>query len=72
MDRSQLAGFRTRPGGAAPEDAGLPRGHPRRTGGLRRDEVAALRGMSAGQSTARRRQDAQGAVREFFSALEGS
>src|SRR3954468_19424541 len=48
MDRAQLAGFlRTRREALQPEDVGLPRGPRRRTGGLRREEVAALCGMSA-------------------------
>jgi transcriptional regulator with XRE-family HTH domain len=48
MDRAQLADFlRTRRQALQPEDVGLPRGPRRRTGGLRREEVAALCGMSA-------------------------
>ncbi|HVH25034.1 MAG TPA: helix-turn-helix transcriptional regulator [Pseudonocardia sp.] len=48
MDRNQLADFlRTRRQALQPEDVGLPRGPRRRTGGLRREEVAALSGMSA-------------------------
>src|ERR1700729_1852213 len=48
MDRSQLADFlRTRREAMQPEDVGLPRGQRRRTGGLRREEVAGLCGMSA-------------------------
>ena len=48
MDRSQLAEFlRTRREALQPEDVGLPRGRRRRTGGLRREEVAALCDMSA-------------------------
>ncbi|GAA4598455.1 transcriptional regulator with XRE-family HTH domain [Actinoplanes octamycinicus] len=48
MDREQLAHFlRTRREALQPEDVGLPRGPRRRTGGLRREEVAALAGMSA-------------------------
>jgi transcriptional regulator with XRE-family HTH domain len=48
MDRAQLAEFlRTRREALQPEDVGLPRGMRRRTGGLRREEVAALSGMSA-------------------------
>ena len=48
MDRTQLADFlRTRREALQPEDVGLPRGPRRRTGGLRREEVAALAGMSA-------------------------
>ncbi|MGQ5261167.1 helix-turn-helix transcriptional regulator [Micromonospora sp. ZYX-F-536] len=47
MDRAQLASFlRTRREALQPEDVGLPRGQRRRTGGLRREEVAALSGMS--------------------------
>ncbi len=47
MDRNQLADFlRTRREALQPEDVGLPRGQRRRTGGLRREEVAALCGMS--------------------------
>ncbi|WBB67888.1 helix-turn-helix transcriptional regulator [Micromonospora sp. WMMD812] len=47
MDRAQLASFlRTRREALQPEDVGLPRGRRRRTGGLRREEVAALSGMS--------------------------
>ncbi|QIQ01562.1 helix-turn-helix transcriptional regulator [Streptomyces liangshanensis] len=47
MDRDQLADFlRTRREALQPEDVGLPRGRRRRTGGLRREEVAALCGMS--------------------------
>lgn len=48
MDRPQLADFlRTRREALQPEDVGLPRGPRRRTGGLRREEVAMLCGMSA-------------------------
>jgi len=48
VDRGQLADFlRTRREALQPEDVGLPRGQRRRTGGLRREEVAALCGMSA-------------------------
>jgi transcriptional regulator with XRE-family HTH domain len=47
MDRAQLADFlRTRREALQPEDVGLPRGPRRRTGGLRREEVAALAEMS--------------------------
>ncbi|MFD3482535.1 helix-turn-helix transcriptional regulator [Streptomyces sp. NPDC058665] len=47
MDRAQLADFlRTRREALQPEDVGLPRGPRRRTRGLRREEVAALSGMS--------------------------
>jgi transcriptional regulator with XRE-family HTH domain len=48
MDRAQMADFlRSRREALQPEDVGLPRGQRRRTGGLRREEVAALAGMSA-------------------------
>ncbi len=48
MDRAQLADFlRTRREALQPEDVGLPRGPRRRTGGLRREEVASLSGMSS-------------------------
>src|SRR5688572_24559098 len=48
MDRALLADFlRARREVLQPEDVGLPRGQRRRTGGLRREEVAALCGMSA-------------------------
>jgi transcriptional regulator with XRE-family HTH domain len=47
MDRAELADFlKKRRGSLQPEDVGLPRGKRRRTGGLRREEVAALCGMS--------------------------
>jgi transcriptional regulator with XRE-family HTH domain len=47
VDRIQLADFlRTRREALQPEDVGLPRGPRRRTRGLRREEVAALSGMS--------------------------
>jgi transcriptional regulator with XRE-family HTH domain len=47
MDRAQLADFlRTRREALHPEDVGLPRGQRRRTGGLRREEVAVLCQMS--------------------------
>jgi transcriptional regulator with XRE-family HTH domain len=47
MDRAQLADFlRTRREALQPEDVGLPRGPRRRTLGLRREEIAALCGMS--------------------------
>src|SRR3712207_5460664 len=47
MDRRQLAEFlRGRREALQPEDVGLPRGPRRRAGGLRREEVAALAGMS--------------------------
>lgn len=48
MDRSQLADFlRRRRAALQPDDVGLPAGQRRRTAGLRREEVAALAGMSA-------------------------
>jgi transcriptional regulator with XRE-family HTH domain len=48
MDRAQLADFlRTRREALQPEDVGLPRGPRRRTRGLRREEIAALSGMSS-------------------------
>jgi transcriptional regulator with XRE-family HTH domain len=48
MDRALLADFlRARREALQPEDVGLPRGARRRTGGLRREEVAVLSGMSA-------------------------
>ncbi|PSM44627.1 transcriptional regulator [Streptomyces dioscori] len=48
MDRAALAAFlRARREALQPEDVGLPRGRRRRTGGLRREEVAALCDMSA-------------------------
>lgn len=47
MDRAQLSDFlRTRREAMQPEDVGLPRGPRRRTRGLRREEAAALCGMS--------------------------
>ncbi|MEY1675388.1 helix-turn-helix transcriptional regulator [Gordonia sp. ABKF26] len=47
IDRAGLADFlRVRRGALQPEDVGLPRGKRRRTGGLRREEVAALSHMS--------------------------
>lgn len=47
MDRADLADFlRRRRHALQPEDVGLPRGPRRRTSGLRREEVAALVGMS--------------------------
>jgi len=47
MDRALLADFlRARREVLQPEDVGLPRGSRRRTGGLRREEIAALAGMS--------------------------
>src|SRR3712207_9147259 len=47
VDRAQLADFlRTRREALQPEDVGLPRGPRRRTGGLRREEGAALCHMS--------------------------
>src|SRR3954469_13002074 len=48
MDRALLADFlRARREALQPEEGGLPRGSRRRTGGLRREEVAVLAGMSA-------------------------
>lgn len=47
MDRAQLADFlRTRREALQPEDVGMPRGPRRRTRGPRREEAAALSGMS--------------------------
>jgi transcriptional regulator with XRE-family HTH domain len=47
VDRAQLADFlRKRREALQPEDVGIPRGSRRRTGGLRREEVAAVSGMS--------------------------
>ncbi|MGW0792713.1 helix-turn-helix transcriptional regulator [Streptomyces sp. NPDC002911] len=48
MDRGELARFlRSRREALQPEDVGMPRTRRRRTGGLRREEVAALSDMSA-------------------------
>jgi transcriptional regulator with XRE-family HTH domain len=48
MDRDEMAEFlRVRRAALRPDDVGLPRGQRRRTPGLRREEVAALCGMSA-------------------------
>ena len=48
MDRAALAEFlRARRGALQPEDVGLPRGLRRRTSGLRREEVAAVSGVSS-------------------------
>jgi transcriptional regulator with XRE-family HTH domain len=48
MDQTDLAEFlRSRREALQPEDVGIPRGTRRRTPGLRREEVAALCGMSA-------------------------
>jgi transcriptional regulator with XRE-family HTH domain len=48
MDRALLADFlRARREALQPEEVGLPRGSRRRTGGLRREELAVLAGMSA-------------------------
>jgi transcriptional regulator with XRE-family HTH domain len=48
MDRAELAAFlRRRREALQPHDVGLPAGPRRRTAGLRREEVAALAGMSA-------------------------
>ncbi|WP_432938099.1 helix-turn-helix transcriptional regulator [Kribbella sp. CA-253562] len=48
MDRALLADFlRARRAALQPEEVGLPRGARRRTGGLRREEVAVLAGVSA-------------------------
>ncbi len=47
IDRAGLAEFlRRRREALQPEDVGVPRGARRRTGGLRREEVAALCHMS--------------------------
>ncbi|HEU0165329.1 MAG TPA: helix-turn-helix transcriptional regulator, partial [Thermomicrobiales bacterium] len=47
MDRAQLADFlRRRREALQPEDVGLAKGRRRRTVGLRREEAAALCGMS--------------------------
>ncbi|MGY0496943.1 helix-turn-helix transcriptional regulator [Nocardia sp. FBN12] len=47
IDRAELAEFlRRRRESLQPEDVGLPRGHRRRTSGLRREEVAVLCHMS--------------------------
>src|SRR6478672_12994659 len=46
LRRHELAAFlRSRRERIAPEDAGLPSGHRRRTAGLRREEVAQLAGV---------------------------
>lgn len=48
IDQTELGEFlRARRGALQPEDVGLPRGPRRRTSGLRREEVAALVGMSS-------------------------
>ena len=47
MDSAALGAFlRHRRGALQPEDVGMPRGRRRRTDGLRREEIAALVGMS--------------------------
>lgn len=48
MDQTDLAAFlRRRREALQPEDVGMPRGQRQRTPGLRREEAAALCGMSA-------------------------
>lgn len=48
MNRPELANFlRSRRELLQPEDVGLPRGSRRRTGGLRREEIATLSGVSS-------------------------
>ena len=52
-DRAQLSQFlRARREAIQPEDLGLPRGPRRRTSGLRREEVAALSGISSDDTPA--------------------
>lgn len=73
MDRRALADFlRSRREGLQPEDVGLSAGPRRRTPGLRRDEVAALTGMSTDYYT--RLEQARGpqASEQMLSALARS
>jgi transcriptional regulator with XRE-family HTH domain len=70
VDRAQLADFlRTRREALQPEDVGLPRGPRRRTGGLRREEVATLCTMSADYYTRLEQQRGPQPSEQMLSAI---
>ncbi|WP_433533984.1 helix-turn-helix transcriptional regulator [Micromonospora sp. CA-249363] len=72
MNRAHLASFlRTRREALRPEDVGLPRGPRRRTGGLRREEVAALSGMSTDYYTRLEQQRGPHPSEQILTALAG-
>ncbi|GAB2525470.1 helix-turn-helix transcriptional regulator [Paramicrobacterium agarici] len=68
--RAQLADFlRTRRAALQPEDVGMPRGARRRTDGLRREEVAALAGLSADYYTRMEQQRGPNPSEQMLAAL---
>lgn len=70
MDQAGIAEFlRARRAAIAPEDVGLPRGPRRRTAGLRREEVAALSGMSPDYYARIERGDGQRPSEQMLAAL---
>lgn len=70
MDRAQLADFlRSRREALQPADVGLPAGPRRRTAGLRREEVAALAGMSTDYYTRMEQQRGPQPSEQMLTAL---
>jgi transcriptional regulator with XRE-family HTH domain len=62
----------TRRGRIRPEDVGLPAGRNRRVPGLRREELAALAGVSASWYTRLERGDATGVSAEVLDAISST
>jgi len=72
MDRAGIAEFlRTRRTAVQPEDVGLPRGPRRRTGGLRREEIAALSGVSTDYYSRIEQQRGPHPSRQVLGAIAG-
>ncbi len=72
MDRAGLAEFlRTRRAAVQPEDVGLPRGRRRRTGGLRREEIAAISGVSTDYYSRIEQQRGPHPSRQVLGAIAG-
>jgi transcriptional regulator with XRE-family HTH domain len=70
MDRAELAEFlRTRREALQPEDVGVPRTRRRRTGGLRREEVAELSSMSTDYYTRLEQQRGPRPSEQLLSAI---
>jgi transcriptional regulator with XRE-family HTH domain len=70
MDQGQFADFlRTRRAALTPDDVGLPAGPRRRTAGLRREEVAALTGISTDYYTRMEQHRAPQPSTEVLAAL---
>ncbi|MGK5684030.1 helix-turn-helix transcriptional regulator [Actinoplanes sp. URMC 104] len=73
MDRLQMSSFlRVRREALQPEEVGLQRGPRRRTGGLRREEVAALAGISADYYSRIEQQRGPMPSEQFLASLAGA